>query len=135
MSGAAPAAGPLDHIPEGHAFKDGQSRQLYDPADNDTARSTFFKKCLDFNFGVLSLHTCLDLDGPSASLEATLLGVSLAECEISRAHDSCRIGGSVDGFKAQVTVTLVETPLSLDIEAQLCAPIAGCDTFHTTIPL
>jgi hypothetical protein len=125
----------LDHIHEGLAYKDGEARQLYSVDDPATTKAIFFQQCFDFSFGPLSLHACLDTSVPSVSLKATLLGVTLANCELSPDHQDCKIGGSIDGFKADVDVTFSINPLGLTLDGQLCAPIVGCDTFHKTIPL
>jgi len=126
----------LDHIAEGYAYKDGKSVQLYDPNDQESLKQTLFKKCIDFGVGPLSIHGCVDLAGPTVSVEVTLLGITLAHCELSLAnHQSCTIGGSVDGFKAELDLSLADNPLQLTIDGQLCAPVVGCDSFHRVIPL
>lgn len=125
----------LDHIDEGYAYKDGNTRQIYDAADAEAKKQALFKKCIDFGVGPLSVHGCVDLNGPSVSVEVTLLGVTLAQCDLSLQHQDCKIGGSVDGFKAELDLTFSDNPLQLTIDGQLCAPIVGCDTFHRVVPL
>jgi hypothetical protein len=125
----------LDHIEEGFAYADRTRRQLYPADDPAAAKAIFFKRCIDFSVGPLALHACLDTTVPSVSLQITLLGVTLGDCELSTQHQQCTIGGSIDGFKAELDVTLDQNPLQLVINGQLCAPFVGCDTFNTTIPL
>lgn len=128
------AAG-LNHINEGYAYKDGESRQIYNPKDVADTKTTFFQKCFTYGVGPLNLQACLDTSGPSLSVQVTLLGITLADCELSPQHQDCKIGGSVDGFKAELNLSLSEGPLQLTIDGQLCAPFVGCDSLHTVVPL
>lgn len=127
----------LDHIAEGVAYKDGEARQLYAADNAAAAQAALFQKSIDYNysFGPLTLHTHLDTTGPSVSVKATLLGTTLSLCELSTAHQDCKIGGSVDGFTAKIDLTLKVNPLQLAINGQLSVPIHGSKTFATTIPL
>lgn len=123
----------LQHIEEGYAYTDGDRRQLYNT--NESAKAVLFRKCIDFGIGPLNVHACVDTSGPSISVAVTLLGVTLANCELSQDHRDCKVGGSIDGFKAEVDLSLDLAPLQLEVDATLCAPIIGCDQLHTVIPL
>jgi hypothetical protein len=130
------AARPLDHIDEGFAYHDDNPpRRIYDPGDAATAKAALFAKCVSYKFGVLTIKGCLDLGASTISVDVELLGISLASCSLSQANQSCKVGGSVDGFKAEVTLTFESGPPRLGIKGQLCAPIAGCDQFETELNL
>jgi len=127
-------AASLDYIKEGYAYRDGRVQELYSPDDPVGARAAVFRKCLSYDFGPLTVRACLDISGPALSVEVTLLGVTLANCDLSLQHQNCTIGGSIDGFKAQLDLVLSDRPLQLAIDGQLCAPFAGCETLHTVVP-
>jgi hypothetical protein len=124
----------LEHIEEGFAYHDGEKRQLYDASDPQSAAAVLTQQCINWSFGPLTINACLDLSVPSVSVAVTLLGVTLASCTLSPSNPGCTIGGSVDGFKAEVTLGFQTSPLALTISGQLCAPIVGCKSFSVTIP-
>ena len=122
----------LEHIQEGVAYKDGEETQLYDPNDAEALEAVLFQKCVSYSIGPLTINACIDTSVPSASLTVTLLGTTLASCTLSPDHPSCQIGGSIDGFKAQIDVTFSASPLSVTVTGELCAPIVGCKKFSHT---
>lgn len=132
---SAPAS--LDHIEEGYVYHDGEARQLYpagnaalaDEADTTAAEAVFFAQCRDIHIGALSIHACLDVTVPSVTIEIRLLGVVIGTCQLSPVDQTCKIGGSIDGFKAEVDLNLDLNPLRLSVTIQLCVPILGCRTF------
>jgi hypothetical protein len=63
-----------------------------------------------------------------------LLGYTIGSCTLSPTKQDCSIGGSLDGFKAEVKLGLKTNPLALVISGTLCAPIVGCKSFSVTIP-
>jgi hypothetical protein len=101
--------------------------------DEATARAALLAQCVDWSIGPLTVRACLDLQGPSVSVKATLLGVELADCTLSLAQQNCTVGGAIDGFKAEVDLTLTTSPLQLIITATLCTPFTGCETFTEKI--
>lgn len=76
-----------------------------------------------------------DLEASTLSVDVELLGVTLASCTLSETNPRCKVGGSVDGFKAEVTLTFQSGPSRLGIDGQFCAPLAGWGDFDTQIPL
>jgi hypothetical protein len=124
----------LDHIEEGFVYHDGESKRLYTPGDAKSAEAVLLKQCINWNAGPLSVHACLDTSGPSVSVEVTLLGHKIGSCTLSPSKQDCSIGGSIDGFKAEVKLGLQTNPLGLAISAKVCAPIVGCKSFTVHIP-
>ena len=124
----------LEHIEEGFAYHDGESRQLYDTNDVASAEAVLFQQCVNWSIGVLSVQACIDTSVPSVSLTVTLAGFQLANCTLSPSNPSCTVGGSVDGFKAEVSITFDPNAPSITISGQLCAPFVGCKSFSVTIP-
>ena len=119
---------------EGVAYHDGEVRTLYDPDDRASVEAAMLQQRGGICFGPLCVSFSFQ---PPASIkiDVTLLGVQLASCDLNLSNPDCTIGGSVDGFKAQVSLGLLTNPLRLSINAELCAPIVGCKTWRTTIPL
>jgi hypothetical protein len=128
------ASNGLAHIAEGTAVHDGTTRQLYDPADTASAEAVLFQQCVNYSVGPLTISACIDTSVPSVSVTITLLGATLASCTLAPDNPGCQIGGSVDGFTAEVTLSLDQNPWAITIQGELCAPIVGCKTFSVTIP-
>lgn len=124
----------LQHLEEGTAVHDGETRRLYDPQDLASVEAVMFQKCVSWSIGPLTISGCIDTGVPSASVTVTLLGATLASCTLSPSNPGCVIGGSVDGFKAEVTLTLQQDPWALVVEGELCAPLVGCKSFSVKIP-
>lgn len=124
----------LEHIQEGFAYHDGEARQLYDPADTASAEAVLLAQCVTYSIGPLTITACLDISVPSVSVTATLFGTTIASCTLSTSSPGCTIGGSVDGFTAEVTLGFQTNPLAITISGQVCAPLVGCKSFSTTIP-
>jgi|GEM_PF-5053394 hypothetical protein len=125
----------LDHIEEGFVYHDGESKRLYTPGDVESAEAVLLRQCVNWGYGeVLRIHACLDTSGPSVSVEVTLLGYKIGSCSLSPSKQDCSIGGSIDGFKAEVKLGLQMNPLALVISGKVCAPVVGCKSFSVTIP-
>jgi hypothetical protein len=87
--------------------------------------------CIDWNWWVLRVKACIDISVPSASIEVYLLGALIGKCELSPQHTSCKIGGSIDGFKAEVELKLVDS-CKLVVVAEVCA-LGKCKKFEHTL--
>ena len=121
-------------LKEGVAYHDGQVHILYDPSDRAAVEAVLLQQRGQVCFGPLCI--AFSYQPPATvKIEVTLLGVEIAGCDLNLSNPSCTVGGSIDGFTAQATLTLEQNPLRLDIDAKLCAPFAGCKSWHTTIPL
>ncbi len=129
----------LAHIEEGRAYVNGEERELYptgavqglDMAASSVAaaEAVVFAQCHDLSVGPLAVRACADLPALTFTVEVRLLGVVLGRCEISPQNQQCRIGGSIDGFKAEVILELDLNGPALSISPQVCVPILGCRKF------
>jgi len=124
----------LDHIEEGFVYHDGESKRLYTTGDAKSAEAALLQQCINWGLGPLSIHACLDTSVPSVSIQVTLIGYTIGSCTLSPTKQDCSIGGSLDGFKAEVKLGLKTNPLALVISGTVCAPIVGCKSFSVTIP-
>jgi hypothetical protein len=104
----------LEHIKEGHI---------------DDA--VFAAHCIDWNWWVLRVKACVDVSVPSASIEVYLLGAQIGRCELNPQQSACKIGGSVDGFKAEVELRIVDK-CRLAVVAEVCA-FGHCKRFEHTL--
>jgi len=95
--------------------------------------SVFAETCYSWSFGPLSVSVCVDLSVPDISVTVTLLGVTIGKVVLNPQNTSATIGGSVAGFKAEVTFTADFTAETLTISAEVCAPFVGCKDAGTTI--
>ncbi|MFY9808454.1 MAG: hypothetical protein WAK86_14450, partial [Pseudonocardiaceae bacterium] len=89
---------------------------------------------VSWGIGPFKIEACVDLSVPDVSISAYLLGVKIGECKFG-AGNCCNVGGSVDGFKAVAKICLNTNPLRIAIDAELCAPFAGCKKYHVEIPI
>jgi hypothetical protein len=97
--------------------------------------NAFLAQCRDLSFGPLAIHACIDFAALTFSVEVRLLGRVIGRCELSPNDQQCTIGGSLDGFKAEVNLNLDVNPLRLSIAPEVCVPFLGCRTFGPfTIP-
>lgn len=140
-TGPAPAPSGLDHIREGYKYHNDQAVQLYpatieewtqapSAADAMTAmENVLLAQCRDISIGPLTVHACIDFQALSFSVEVRLLGAVIGRCELSPNDQQCKIGGAVDGFKAEVNLNLDINPLRLNVSVQVCVPFLGCRTF------
>jgi len=138
-SGQPTGALALAHIEEGKAYVNGEVRELYptgavqglDMAASSVAaaEAVVFAQCHDLSIGPLAVRACIDLPALTFTVEVKLLGVVLGRCEVSPQNQQCRIGGSVDGFKAEVVLELDLDGPALCINAQVCVPVLGCRKF------
>jgi hypothetical protein len=71
----------------------------------------------------------------TATLKTPLGNIPLGEATLSAANNTATLSGSIDGFKAEVTITLNIAGLSLEICGKACAFLAGCAEGCTTISL
>ena len=94
---------------------------------------TFSQICNTWAVGPLLIEFCYDLHAPSVSATIKLLGATLGTCSINPSKPQCTLGGSVDGFKAEVTIRVNFDQKIITITAELCAPFAGCKDYSHTI--
>jgi hypothetical protein len=107
---------------------------IYDPNDRASVEAVMLQQRGQICFGPLCVS--LRYQPPaSVEIEATLLGVKIASCDLNLSKPDCTIGGSIDGFTAQAGLALQTDPFALRIDARGCAPIVGCKSWSTTIPL
>jgi hypothetical protein len=106
----------LEHVPEG---------QLH-----DSALQLF---CNSFSVASVRLDYCLDLSVPQVSFEIYISGVRSGGGVINPQHPTITIGGSVSGFKAEVTLTADFEARQLAYNITVCLPIVGCTNYQGTL--
>jgi hypothetical protein len=92
--------------------------------DHQIDDKVFSQHCVDWSVWVLSISACIDVSVPEANVDVKILGTSIGKCVLSPSHQDCKIGGSVDGFKAEVKLRIDGN--CLKVSAEVCAPIVGC---------
>lgn len=122
-------------VEEGIAYHDSNTTRLYDPRDRESLEQVLFQKCIQWSLGPLTIKLCVDTSPLSLSVEASLLGYTIANCTLTPAKPSCTIGGTIAGFTAQIKITLETSPLAVNLDGKLCAPLVGCKEFDVTIPI
>jgi len=100
--------------------------------DGHLRDNVFNEHCVSWGVGPLNISACIDITVPSATVKVDLVGVSIGNCTLSPQHTECLIGGSVAGFKAEVTLKLVDN-CSLVATAELCIPFKGCQKYTHTL--
>ncbi|MDP2712539.1 MAG: hypothetical protein Q8O56_15090 [Solirubrobacteraceae bacterium] len=125
----------LRHIEEGYVYRDGDRRRLYDTIDTSRVQAVLLRQCIEWSIGPLAIRGCVNSDPLGVRLCVDLFDVALAHCTLSPASPSCTVGGCLEGYRAELTVTLNQHPFSLTITGTLCAPVAGCKSFNVTVPV
>jgi hypothetical protein len=101
--------------------------------DGQLSADVFAATCYSWSAGPLTVQCCVDLSVPNVTVTVTLAGVTIGRAVLDPQHTSATIGGSVAGFKAEVTLTVDFTAATLTISAEVCAPFVGCKDYSTTI--
>ena len=102
--------------------------------ENQLHPSVLNKVCHSINIGVAELELCINGDPLEVGATLSILGVTVANCILSEAHKTCKIGGGYGGFKAEVDLTLDTTKKTISFVFIFCAPFIGCKTYTSTIP-
>ena len=97
--------------------------------DGQVDAKTLQQFCNSFSISALTIKYCLDLSVPEITIEIYLLGVKIGGGTINPTNPSITIGGSVAGFKAEVTLTADFTKNQITYKITLCAPIVGCTDY------
>ena len=104
------------------------------------SEATVAGKAVSLSGCVTILHVievCYSISGDAikitAKLKTPLGDVELGSVTLDPQHTTAKLGGSLDGFKAEVTLTFDYSKLSLEICGKACAPIVGCTSGCTTI--
>lgn len=89
--------------------------------------------CNSFSISALTIKYCLDLSVPQITVEIYLAGVRIGGGTINPSNPSITIGGSIAGFKAEVTLAADFTKKQVTYNVTLCAPFVGCTTYNGTL--
>lgn len=103
--------------------------------ENQIHASAFDAACHTLSIGPVTAKFCASFNPPSVSVELSVLGHNVANCTLSNAHPSCKIGGSIGPFKAELDLTLDIPGKKLNYTLTICAPIVGCKTYNGVINL
>lgn len=90
---------------------------------------TFQQFCNSFSISALTIKYCVDLSVPEITIEIYLLGVKIGGGTINKNNPTLTLGGSVAGFKAEVTLTADFSKDQITYKITLCAPIVGCKDY------
>ena len=109
-----------------------QSTGLNHIAEGQIDSKVFQQHCVEWSVWVLKISACIDVSAPSASVEVFLSGSRVGACVLDAQHPNCLIGGSIDGFKCEVQLNIVDG-CTLQVQAEVCAPIIGCKKWNHTL--
>ena len=101
-------------------------------AADQVPEQTYTTMCHTWTVGPLSVQACVDTVGADVTGSVSLLGVVLDHFKLDANGVSDTIGGSIDGFKAEATISVDFATHTWSIDATLCAPIVGCTEYKTT---
>ncbi|GGA06743.1 MAG: hypothetical protein COW16_10195 [Sphingomonadales bacterium CG12_big_fil_rev_8_21_14_0_65_65_10] len=74
---------------------------------------------LNWSFGADGVHVQVVLETPVGS-------VTIIDTTLNASKPSITLGGSIDSFKAEATITFDFSNLELSGTGEVCAPIVGC---------
>lgn len=106
----------LVHLPEGHLAP--AATQQY---------------CNSFSLGPITLQYCVDSSIPQVTFNVTLLGGNIGSGVLNAQHPSATLGGSIAGFKAEVTLTADFQAEQVTYAITLCTPFGGCKNYSGTL--
>lgn len=86
------------------------------------------KVVLNYSFTTSALNVSLVLETPVGN-------VTLGSGTLNPSNPSFTIGGSINGFKAEATVSLDFSSLVLTAQGEVCAPFLGCKKGQVSIHL
>jgi hypothetical protein len=101
-------------------------------AEGQLPAHAFDTHCHTWTIGPLTVAGCIDTTALTLTGTVSLLGVTLDHFALNEQNATDTIGGSIDGFKAEATLTVTFADHKWGIQAELCAPIVGCADFSTT---
>ncbi|HEX6036408.1 hypothetical protein [Longimicrobium sp.] len=102
----------LAHVPDGHL-----------------APAALQQYCNSFSLGPITIQYCVDPGVPQVTYTVTLLGVSIGSGVLDTNDPSVTLGGSVAGFKAQITLAASFTEDQVTYDITLCTPFGGCTEY------
>jgi hypothetical protein len=111
------------------AISEAKKDALAHVQDGQLDASALQQFCNSFSVGPVTIKYCVDLTVPQITVEIYLAGVRIGGATINPQHPSVTIGGSVAGFKVEVTLTADFSKRQLTYNITLCAPIIGCKTY------
>lgn len=126
----------LEHIPAGHYLVKGKPVPLardfvasgpISPEPGNEADQAALREMLrtyqgSWGAGPLVLEYTIDLPGLTAKGRVLLSGMEIGSFELRPDEQRITIGGSVDGFKAELTITLNFDPFRMTVKGELAAP-------------
>lgn len=74
---------------------------------------------LDWSFGADGVHVRVVLETPVGS-------ITIIDTTLNASNPSITLGGSIDSFKAEATITFDFSKLELTGTGEICAPFVGC---------
>jgi|SRR5690606_6831552 hypothetical protein len=77
------------------------------------------KLVLNWSFTTTALNISLVLDTPVGS-------ITLGSASLNPSNPTFSIGGSIDSFKAEATVSFDFSSMTLTASGEVCAPLVGC---------
>lgn len=98
-------------------------KHIQDNQIHESALQTF---CNSISIGPVKVDYCLDLSVPQLTFQVFLAGVQIGSGTINPQNPCVTIGGSVAGFKAEVTLCIDPSKQQVTYEIEVCAPIVGC---------
>ena len=120
---------------ESHVLPDSKALSV---TQNDTpahvANAAATNGCFTF-LGILEVCWNISMAGIviTIKLKTPFGDVDLGKCELTSTKPSCKLGGSIDGFKAEVDLDVDLAAMSLKICGEVCAPFVGCKKGCTTL--
>jgi hypothetical protein len=74
---------------------------------------------LEYSFGAINLKVRVVLKTPVGN-------VTIISVHLDPEHPSIKLGGSIDGFKAEAAVSFNFSNFELAATGEVCAPVLGC---------
>jgi hypothetical protein len=101
--------------------------------ENRIDPTTLDQFCNSVTIGPVKINYCIDLTVPQITFEIYLAGVRIGGGTINTSNPTVTLGGSVDGFKAELTLTADFPGKKVTYKLTVCVPFFGCTTYEGTL--
>jgi hypothetical protein len=125
----------LHEIEEGVVYQDGHARRLYDPADRESVEAVMFQQSGNRYIGPLGNDYRYDPVGHRISVDVTLVGITIAHCDLTLSNPYCTAGGGIGGCRAWEDLHFQTDPPALVTSGEIDLPERVPERFHIVIPM
>jgi len=101
--------------------------------DGQIDKAALAQFCNSVTIGPVKINYCIDTAVPQITIDVYVSGTRIGGGTINTSNPTITIGGSVAGFKAEVTLTANFSAKNVTYSITVCVPIFGCTAYSGTL--